>query len=65
MCSGTAILFRIPTIVIGENRTFMGAEEWMRSQGTELIVLDDPRCIELMNRMIREKPDLWAEDIGK
>ena len=65
MCSGTAILFRIPTIVIGENRTFMGAEEWMRSQGAQLIVLDDPRCVELMNRMIREKPDLWAEDIGK
>jgi|TARA_B110000495_G_C22936640_1_gene547788 cytosine deaminase len=65
MCSGTAMLFRIPTIVIGENSTFIGAEDWMRSQGMHLTVLDDARCIELMNRMIKEKPDLWAEDIGK
>lgn len=64
MCSGTAILYRIPRVVIGENRTFMGAEDWMRSQGTELLVLDDPRCVELMQRLQSEKPDLWAEDIG-
>lgn len=65
MCSGTALLFRIPRIVIGEHQTFMGAEAWMRSQGVELSVLDDPRCVALMERMIREKPDLWAEDIGE
>ncbi|MDP6310871.1 MAG: nucleoside deaminase [Phycisphaerales bacterium] len=65
MCSGTALLFRIPRVVIGENRTFLGAEEWMRSQGVELTVLDDPRCVALMERLIREKPDLWAEDIGE
>lgn len=65
MCSGTAILYRIPRVVIGENRTFMGAEEWMRRQGIELLVLDDPRCVELMERLQREKPDLWAEDIGE
>jgi len=65
MCSGTAILFRIPRVVIGEHRTFMGAEEWMRREGIELRVLDDARCIALMERLQREKPDLWAEDIGE
>lgn len=64
MCSGTAILFRIPRVVIGENRTFMGAEQWMRQNGVELLVLDDARCVALMERLQREKPDLWAEDIG-
>lgn len=64
MCSGTAILFRIPRVIIGENRTFLGAESWMRHEGIELIVLDDERCIELMERMQRERADLWAEDIG-
>lgn len=65
MCSGTAILFRIPRVVIGEHRTFMGAEEWMRSNGVQLTVVDDPRCVQLMERLQREKPDLWAEDIGE
>jgi cytosine deaminase len=65
MCSGTAILFRIPVVVIGEHRTFMGAEDWMRSHGIELHVMDDPRCVALMERLQREKPDLWAEDIGE
>lgn len=64
MCSGTAILFRIPRVVIGENRTFMGAEQWMRQNGVELLVLDNARCVALMERLQREKPDLWAEDIG-
>ena len=65
MCSGTAILFRIPRAVIGENRTFQGAEDWMRANKIELLVADDARCIELMERLQREKPDLWAEDIGE
>jgi cytosine/creatinine deaminase len=65
MCSGTAILFRIPRVVIGENRTFLGAEDWMRGNGIEIVNLDDPGCIELMERLQREKPDLWAEDIGE
>ncbi len=65
MCSGTAILFKVPRVVIGENRTFMGAEEWMRKEGIDLLVLDDPRCVALMERLQREKPDLWAEDIGE
>jgi len=64
MCSGTAILHRIPRVIIGEHTTFMGAEDLMRSHGTELILANDPRCIELMERFIREKPDLWNEDIG-
>jgi cytosine deaminase len=64
MCSGTASLLRFPRVLIGENRTFQGAEDWMRQHGAELLVMDDPRCIALMERMQREKPDLWAEDIG-
>ena len=51
--------------MIGENRTFLGAEDWMRANGAELVVVDDPRCVALMERMQREKPDLWAEDIGE
>jgi cytosine deaminase len=65
MCAGTAILFRIPRVVVGEHRTFMGAEDWMRREGIEVIVLDDERCVALMQRVQREKPDLWAEDIGE
>ena len=65
MCSGTAILFKIPRVVIGENQTFVGAENWMRSSGVELVLLNDRRCIQLMERLQREKPDLWAEDIGE
>ena len=64
MCSGTAILFRIPRVIIGENRTFVGAEDWMRAQGIDLHIVDDPRCVALMERLQTEKPDLWAEDIG-
>ena len=65
MCSGTAILYRIPVVVIGENRTFRGAEEWMERNGIEIHVLDDDRAIAWMERLKLEKPDLWAEDIGE
>jgi cytosine deaminase len=65
MCSGTAVLFKIPRVIIGENRTFQGAEEWMASSGIALTVVDDPRCVRLMERLQSEKPDLWAEDIGE
>jgi cytosine/creatinine deaminase len=65
MCSGTSILFKIPRVIVGENRTFLGAEDWMKRSGIEVIVLDDPRCIALMERMKREKPELWAEDIAE
>jgi cytosine deaminase len=65
MCTGAILLYRIPRVVIGENRTFCGAEDWMRAQGVEATVVDDQRCVELMERLQREKPDLWAEDIGE
>ncbi|HJS73434.1 MAG TPA: nucleoside deaminase [Vicinamibacteria bacterium] len=65
MCSGTAILYRIPVVVIGENRTFQGEEEWMKRQGIRIQVLDDARAVAWMERLKREKPDLWAEDIGE
>lgn len=64
MCTGTAILFRIPRIIVGENRTFQGPSGWFKDNGAEVIVLDDPECLALMERMKLEKPDLWAEDIG-
>src|SRR3954468_25048848 len=64
MCSGTALLYKIPRIVIGENRTFRGPEEYLRSQGVHLEILDDPECIRLMEEFIRARPDLWNEDIG-
>ncbi|MCA9290925.1 MAG: nucleoside deaminase [Phycisphaerales bacterium] len=64
MCAGTAILFRIPRVIIGEHQTFMGAEDWMRARGIDLTVLHDDRCIALMERLQRDQPDLWAEDIG-
>ena len=65
MCSGAILLYGIPRIVIGENRSFMGEEELLRNRGVELTVLDDPTCIELMARFMREKPQLWNEDIGE
>lgn len=64
MCSGTALLFQIPRIVIGERKNFQGEEDLLRDRGVELAVLDHPGCIELMARYIREKPDVWNEDIG-
>jgi cytosine/creatinine deaminase len=65
MCTGTALLYRIPRVVIGENRNFMGAEDLFRQRGVELVVLDDAECIQLMAEFIRAHPDLWNEDIGK
>jgi cytosine deaminase len=65
MCSGTAVLFKIRRVIVGEHRTFMGAEEWMRGHGIDVVVVDDPRCVALMQRLQKEKPDLWAEDIGE
>ncbi|MGH9496743.1 MAG: nucleoside deaminase [Candidatus Sulfotelmatobacter sp.] len=65
MCTGTALLYRIPRIVIGENRNFLGAEELFRQRGAEVVVLDDAECIQMMTDFIREHADLWNEDIGK
>jgi cytosine/creatinine deaminase len=64
MCSGTALLYRIPRIVVGENKTFMGEEELLRSRGVDVEVLQEPRCIDLMTEFIRKNPTLWNEDIG-
>lgn len=65
MCTGSALLYRIPRVVIGENRNFMGAEELFRERGVQLTVLNDPDCIQLMRDFIHNHPDLWNEDIGK
>ena len=64
MCSGTAVLHRIPRVIIGENQTFQGREDWLRDSGAEVTVIQDQRCIDLMRRFIAERPDLWNEDIG-
>ncbi len=64
MCSGTMLLYGIPKVVIGENKTFKGEEDLLRSRGLEVEVVDDPACYELMQQFIKEKPDLWNEDIG-
>lgn len=65
MCSGAILLYGIPRVVIGENRTFMGAEDLLRSRGVEIVVLDDAECVAMMERFIAEHPDLWNEDIGE
>ena len=64
MCTGTILLYGIPRVVIGENRTFMGEESLLRSRGISVTVLQDPACIELMSEFIRSHPALWNEDIG-
>lgn len=64
MCTGTALLYKIPRVIIGENRNFMGAEDLLRQRGVELIVLDDAECVQLMSDFVRQHPDLWNEDIG-
>ncbi len=65
MCTGTALLYRIPRVIVGENQNFMGAEDLFRRHGIELTVLQDAECIQLMRDFVREHPDLWNEDIGK
>ena len=65
MCTGTSLLFRIPRVVIGENRNFLGAEELFAQNGVSVSVLDDPECIALMRAFIAEHPDLWNEDVGR
>ena len=64
MCSGTAILYEIPRIVAGENKTFQGPEDYVRSRGTDLTIVNSTECIELMTQFIAEHPQLWNEDIG-
>ncbi|RPI22581.1 MAG: nucleoside deaminase, partial [Actinobacteria bacterium] len=64
MCSGAILLYGIPRVVVGENRTFRGAEDLLRSRGVSVEVVDDPGCVAMMERFIADHPDLWQEDIG-
>ncbi|MBM5819577.1 MAG: nucleoside deaminase [Cyanobacteria bacterium K_DeepCast_150m_m2_101] len=65
MCAGTAVLLGFRRVVIGERKSFQGAERWLREAGIEVHCLDDPACEALMQRMLQTKPELWAEDIGR
>ncbi|WP_448070631.1 nucleoside deaminase [Georgenia yuyongxinii] len=65
MCAGAILLYKIPRVVIGENRTFHGAEDLLRARGVELVVLDDAACVALMGSFIAAQPALWHEDIGE
>jgi creatinine deaminase len=65
MCTGAILLYRIPRVVIGENRSFLGEEALLASRGVSLHLLQDPRCIELMRQFMERHPGLWAEDIGE
>jgi len=64
MCSGAILLYKIPRVVVGENRTFLGAEDYMRLNGIRVEVVQDPECIRLMEDFIQANPQLWNEDIG-
>lgn len=65
MCSGMTLLYRIPKVIIGENRTFQGPEEYLRSRGVTVEIVDDLECVKLMEEFIRSTPELWNEDIGE
>jgi cytosine deaminase len=65
MCTGTALLYRIPRVIIGENRNFKGAEELFAERGVSVVVLDDAECVRMMREFIGAHADLWKEDIGK
>jgi len=64
MCTGAILLYGIPRVVIGENRTFLGAEDLLRSRGVDVVVVDDQRCVTMMKTFIATNPELWNEDIG-
>ncbi|MFC7404215.1 nucleoside deaminase [Georgenia alba] len=65
MCTGAILLYGIPRVVIGENRTFLGGEHLLRTRGVEVVVLEDRDCIELMREFVAAEPELWNEDIGE
>ncbi|MFT7487281.1 MAG: creatinine deaminase [Candidatus Paceibacteria bacterium] len=65
MCSGTVLLYGIPRVIVGENRTFQGPEDYLRSRGVQLDVVNDPECVQLMRDFIANRPELWNEDIGE
>lgn len=64
MCTGAILLYKIPRVIIGENKTFYGGEDLLRSRGVEVVVLDDPECTAMMTDFIAAQPSLWNEDIG-
>lgn len=65
MCSGAVLLYGIPKVIVGENITFQGPEEYLRRRGVDVVVLNDTECVEMMERFIQENPILWNEDIGE
>ena len=65
MCSGAILLYGIPRVVMGENRTFVGGEDYLRTRGVEVVNLDSQECVDLMNEFIAAHPDIWHEDIGE
>jgi cytosine/creatinine deaminase len=65
MCSGAIVLYKIPRVVVGENRTFVGAEDYMRSNGIQVDVVQDEDCIQMMEEFVHANPQLWNEDIGE
>ena len=65
MCTGAILLYGIPRVVVGENTTFLGGEDLLRSRGVDVVVLDDPECVRLMTEFIAANPELWNEDIGE
>ena len=65
MCAGTIVQFKIPKVIVGESETFPGAREFMEQHGVEVVDLNDPECIQMMKSFIKEKPELWNEDIGE
>jgi cytosine deaminase len=65
MCTGAILLYKIPRVVVGENRTFLGGEDLLRARGVEVVVLDDAGCVEMMREFVAAAPALWNEDIGE
>ncbi|MHA2003309.1 MAG: nucleoside deaminase [Candidatus Thorarchaeota archaeon] len=65
MCSGAALLYGIPVVIVGENKTFQGPEDYVRGRGVHVVVLQDEQCIEMMEQFIRDNPEIWNEDIGE
>jgi creatinine deaminase len=65
MCTGAILLYGIPRVIIGENSTFYGGEDYLRQRGVDVTVLDDPECVAMMTKFIDENPELWNEDIGE
>ena len=65
MCSGAILLYGIPHVVIGENQSFLGEEQWLSDRGVQIQVIQDQRCIQLMREFVQSNPSLWAEDIGE